>query len=547
MGDRVEAVEAEERVGPEKRQAERPVREPGRGEPAGRRERRQRQRVGPHREAAEQAGERAAAGAAAPEEAAEDRRRELGDGGERDQAERDQRARGVDRQQVEEPQGLDAEDGDAARPQEARAEVGVRLFGAERRAQEEGQHEVVRHHGRERHGLDDHHAGRGRQAAEEDEERERVVPLGERQAEHEGVGIHRAVWKAQAAGEGDRQHEQIDQQEVEWKEPGGARDVALVRVLDHRHLELAGQEEDGGERGEDDPHPVGGRPRERGERRELGLGEGAVEERAQAVVQPVDDPESDGEEGDELDHRLEGDRRHQSLVVLGDVEMPRAEEDGEEREQRRDSDRGLHEQRILRQASADAAHQHQEAGRHGLELQRQVRHDADDRDEGDDGAEHPALAVARCDEVGDRGDALPLADAHHLAQQDPGQRRGERRPEIDRQEADAGNRRASDAAVERPGGAIDRHRQCVDVGVRDRAAPAFGAAVAHPRDGEQRPEIGERDEDDRPGGDHGSRSPTSSLTWRESGASSGAGRRIADSASQPRAAMNTTQAAKSAT
>ena len=111
-----------------------------------------------------------------------------------------------------------------------------------------------------------------------------------------------------------------------------------------------------------------------------------------------------------------------------------------------------------------------EAVRDRLQLQRDVGHDADHRDDRDQAAEQLALAVARGDEVGDRGDAVRLADADDLAQHVPPQRRHQRRAEVDRQEADAARRRAPDAAVERPGGAVDRERQRVDVRVGDDAA-----------------------------------------------------------------------------
>ena len=55
---------------------------------AGVREARQQQRVGPDQDADRHAGDRAARGAVAPDQAAEERRRELRDGGEGQQADR---------------------------------------------------------------------------------------------------------------------------------------------------------------------------------------------------------------------------------------------------------------------------------------------------------------------------------------------------------------------------------------------------------------------------------------------------------------------------
>ena len=49
--------------------------------------------------------------------------------------------------------------------------------------------------------------------------------------------------------------------------------------------------------------------------------------------------DADREERDQLHDRLERDRRDEALVALGGVEMPRAEQDREDREQQRDPER----------------------------------------------------------------------------------------------------------------------------------------------------------------------------------------------------------------
>ena len=141
-------------------------------------------------------------------------------------------------------------------------------------------------------------------------------------------------------------------------------------------------------------------------------------------------------------------------------------------------------------------HEDREAVRYRLQLQRDVRKDADHRDDGDEAAEQRALAIARGDEVGERGDAVLLRDAQDLAHHDPPQRDHQRRTDVDRQEADAVARRAADAAVERPRGRIDRERQAVDVRVRDHRAAGVGTLVREIGDREQQPEVGERGEDD---------------------------------------------------
>ena len=75
--------------------------------------------------------------------------------------------------------------------------------------------EVVAHHGAERHGLDDDHAGRGGKAADEGEQRERLLVLRHRQGQHEGVGVDASTREVQQAGERDGQHEDVDQEQIE--------------------------------------------------------------------------------------------------------------------------------------------------------------------------------------------------------------------------------------------------------------------------------------------------------------------------------------------
>ena len=140
------------------------------------------------------------------------------------------------------------------------------------------------------------------------------------------------------------------------------------------------------------------------------------------------------------------------------------------------------------------ADQRGDAGRHRLELERDVGNRAQDRHDGDQPRQDGALAVARGDEVRDRGDALRLGDAQHLLHQEPEQQGRQGRPEIDRQEVEPLARGQPDAAVEGPGGAVDAERQRVDVGAADQAAALVGPAVAPRGDGEQHAQIEQRDE-----------------------------------------------------
>ena len=67
--------------------------------------------------------------------------------------------------------------------------------------------------------------------------------FGHRQRQHEGVGVHATVVENQSSPQGDRQHEQIDGEQIERKQPDRLADVCFVDVFHHQHLELPGQEQ----------------------------------------------------------------------------------------------------------------------------------------------------------------------------------------------------------------------------------------------------------------------------------------------------------------
>ena len=193
-------------------------------------------------------------------------------------------------------------------------------------------------------------------------------------------------------------------------------------------------------------------------------------------------------------------------MPLGSVKMPGSEEDGERRQQHgnvksvvlkeRQGFRGRRNQivRILQDG--------RETGGNRFQLQSDVGHDAEDGNDGDQSAQYMAFAVARGNEVSNRGNAMGLADAHHFQQHIPPQCGHQCRTEIDRQEADAAGRGAPDAAVNSPGRAVHRQRQRIDIGVGDDAAAGVSAFVAVVSNGEQQADVKEGDDDDQRAGQH---------------------------------------------
>ena len=159
-----------------------------RGNPAGLDDPGQQQRVGPHREAGDDAGDGAARRGVAPDQPAEECRRELGDGRKGDEADGGQAVR-LAQQTIEQiAQQDDGEDGDAADGQQQPGSCPSAGPWARRRRRrnDKRQHQAVADHDRQRHRIDDHHGGGGRQAADECQQRYGFGARRQRQAEHEG-------------------------------------------------------------------------------------------------------------------------------------------------------------------------------------------------------------------------------------------------------------------------------------------------------------------------------------------------------------------------
>ncbi len=68
--------------------------------------------------------------------------------------------------------------------------------------------------------------------------------------------------------------------------------------------------------------------------------------RRRTVEHAEGDEDADREEGDQLDHRLGGDREHQAVLVLGRVDVAGAEQHRERRHRQRDEQRDVAEQRL---------------------------------------------------------------------------------------------------------------------------------------------------------------------------------------------------------
>ncbi|MEZ0030173.1 hypothetical protein ABIF68_000543 [Bradyrhizobium japonicum] len=191
------------------------------------------------------------------------------------------------------------------------------------------------------------------------------------------------------------------------------------------------------------------------------------------------------------------------MLMLGGVGLPRAEQHGEGGHRQRHHQRHVAEDRDVRERLV-LAQDRFERGGDRLELERDVGHRADDRDQRHRCRRRLALAVARADEVGDRGDVVRFRELDHTAQDAGAEPDHQDRADIDREEVGRGAGGEADRAEEGPGGAIDRERQRIDQ-PGCAAAPGRRAAVAVARHQEQEADIAEGGSDHAPVVQHGER------------------------------------------
>ncbi|MNF63055.1 hypothetical protein D3C84_447470 [compost metagenome] len=255
--------------------------------------------------------------------------------------------------------------------------------------------------------------------------------LGQRQADDEGVRRHPGR-QQHLPGQGNGHDEQRGEYQVGGEHPARQEQIPGLDIFHHGDMELPRQADDGDHR-----HARQGQHRRPVHRLgpelvEFGGVARLFEQVAETVVQPIGDEGADSEEGQQLDQRLEGDRQHHAAVVFGDVQVARAEQDGEQRQDQRYDQRGV--------LGADAAgvgtgaDQQVDAEDDALELQGDIGQHADQADQRHDDRQGLGFAVTRRDEVGDRGDVLLLADHHHLLQHPGGEQHEDDRTQVDRQE-----------------------------------------------------------------------------------------------------------------
>ena len=212
------------------------------------------------------------------------------------------------------------------------------------------------------------------------------------------------------------------------------------------------------------------------------------------IEHPEGDEGAGGEKGHQFHDRFGGDCEHQAVLVFGRIGLAGAEQHRKGCHCERDHQRDVADDRNMGKGLV-FAQDGPERRRGRLELERDIGDRSDQRDQRHGHRHRLALAVARGDEIGDRGDVLRFRELDHAAQQRRAQSDHQDRADIDREEIDAGAGRKADRAEERPRGAVDRERERIDPRA-GAAALRRRKAVAMARHQEQEPDVAER------GGNH---------------------------------------------
>ena len=225
---------------------------------------------------------------------------------------------------------------------------------------------------------------------------------------------------------------------------------------------------------------------------------------AQAIEHPPGHIAADANEGDQLDDALRGDGHHQAIVMLGGVDLARAEGHGETGEHDGHAHRDIGGGRLMQKRTPRIQrieHRGERAG-NGFQLQRDIRHSANHRDDRDEHRHLLGLAIAGGDEISDRGDVLRLGEPHDAQQQRVAQREDENGTEIDGQEIKTPEGGQPHRAEEGPGGAIDPQRQRIDQRSRTTDDDPPPPGLAKMSDGEQGAGIDQGGQYGGPSGDH---------------------------------------------
>lgn len=203
-----------------------------------------------------------------------------------------------------------------------------------------------------------------------------------------------------------------------------------------------------------------------------------------AVEHPVQRVQAHATDGDQLDHRLEGNRKHQAFVFFPGGDMPRAEKNREQGDQRTKAQGHPMLHRLVGKNTDGIGH--------CLYLQGQQRQHADQHEDRGQRA-GPGAAKAEGKQVGQRRQLVGAGDFQDRVQQHRRQQEGPGYPEVAGKKPIAILVGQAHRAIERPSAGVDAQGQ----GVGQRVAndrPRDHPTLTDPGHPEQRGQVGGADQ-----------------------------------------------------
>ena len=247
------------------------------------------------------------------------------------------------------------------------------------------------------------------------------------------------------AGPENRRYSQAHQQQEQRQSPAGSTQGAGVEVFGKSHVIHVWHHKGGGKEHQQQGSP--GTFLQRRVQRDQGLLI-AVQPQLQAlrsVKDHVQRIQADGGNGDQFDHRLEGNRHDQAFVLFPRGDVPRAEQDGKQNDQDAEAQRdgalsGLGGQNLHRVG-------------HRLYLQCEQRQYADQHEQGGQGA-GPGAAKTKGKQIGQRRQLIGAGNAQDGVEQYRSQQKGTAHAEVVGEKTVAILVRQPHGAVKRPGAGV---------------------------------------------------------------------------------------------
>ena len=314
--------------------------------------------------------------------------------------------------------------------------------------------------------------------------------------------VHGAKGKKNQAGNSQRQHKNIDHHQIKRKYPARDTQIPQIVIFNHGHMKLPRQQ-----------HYANGRNADHGQcGQRVGcfgddLRDGRVLQRmTEQITKPVEhaegDEQPDTEKGQQLDNGLCGYGQHQPVLMFGGVNASGSKGNGETRQNQHGGKANI------RQVGAACAlnrrnHSHERGG-DGLQLQRDIRHNADQCDQRHKRRYGFRFAIAGGNKIRDGGDILRFGQRYNALKQSLPEYKHQNRADINQQKTHSLHRGHTHRAEKCPGCAVNAERESINQRATTPSHQLLAIGVAKMRKCKQSTQIEQRAQENNPGCNHAS-------------------------------------------